>query len=60
MKVCGSEIKQIDRFAYLASMVEKNSKIQNEINERLRKASQSYHLVKSILLNKDIRQSVKP
>jgi hypothetical protein len=35
-------------------VVEKNGKIQNEINERIRKASKLYHLTKSILRNKDV------
>jgi hypothetical protein len=40
-------------------MVEINGKIQNEINERIRKASKFYHLIKSILWNRDT-ESVKP
>jgi hypothetical protein len=39
-------------------MVEKNGKIQNDINERIQKASKFYHIIKSILWNKDI-ESVK-
>jgi hypothetical protein len=54
MKVSGSKIKQVSTFTYLGSMVEKNSEEQNEINERIRKASEFYHLIKSILWNKDI------
>jgi hypothetical protein len=38
MKISGSEIKQVDRFTSLGSMEEKNSEIQNEINERIKKA----------------------
>jgi hypothetical protein len=53
MKISGSKIKQVDRFTYLGSMVEKNGKIQNEINERIRRASQFYYLIKSISQNKD-------
>jgi hypothetical protein len=41
-------------------MVEKNGKTQNEINERIRKVSKFYHLIKSILWNNDIAESVKP
>jgi hypothetical protein len=34
-------------------MVEKNDEIQNEINDRIRKASKFYHLINSILWNRD-------
>jgi hypothetical protein len=44
---------------YLGSVVEKSGKIQNEINKRIRKASEFYHLLKNMLWNKDI-ESVKP
>jgi hypothetical protein len=54
MKISRSRIKQVDRFAYFGSVLEKNCKIQNEISERRRKASQFDHLIKSILLNKNI------
>jgi hypothetical protein len=30
MKICGSEIKQVDTFTYPGSMVENNDDIQNE------------------------------
>jgi hypothetical protein len=38
-KISRSKIKQVNRFTYLGSVVEKNSAMQNEINERMRKAS---------------------
>jgi adenylate cyclase class IV len=53
MKISGSKIKQVDRFTYLRSMVEKNGKIHNEINIRIRKATKFYNLIKEILWNKD-------
>jgi len=34
-------------------------KIQNEINERIKKASQFYHLVKGLIINKDIDEKFK-
>jgi hypothetical protein len=40
-------------------MREKNGEIQNEINERIIKATQFHHLIRSILWNKDT-ESVKP
>jgi hypothetical protein len=40
-------------------MVEKNSETQNEMNKRIRKATQFYHLINSILWNKDT-ESVNP
>jgi hypothetical protein len=46
-KIRGSEIKQINRFTHFRSVVEENSKIQNDVNERARKASKFYHLIKS-------------
>jgi hypothetical protein len=39
VKISGCKIKQVDRFIYLGSVVEKNNKIQNEINNKKRKAS---------------------
>jgi hypothetical protein len=39
MKISGSEIKQVDKCTYLGSVMEKNGMIQNEINERIIKAS---------------------
>jgi hypothetical protein len=49
MKVCESEIKQVNRFTCPGSAVEKNGEIQNEISGRIRKASKFYHLIMSIL-----------
>jgi hypothetical protein len=49
----GSEIKQVERFTYPGSVEENNGEIKSKINERIRKASQFYHLIKSILWNKD-------
>jgi hypothetical protein len=34
MKICGSKIKQADRFTYLGSVKEKNGEIQNKISEK--------------------------
>jgi hypothetical protein len=59
MNISRNEIKQFDRFTYLGSVVEQKSEIQNEINERIRMASQFCHLITSIIWNKDI-ESVKP
>jgi hypothetical protein len=60
MKISGREIKQVDRFNYHGCMVEKNSKIQNEINKRIRKASQFYNVIKSITAwNRDIDRKCK-
>jgi hypothetical protein len=39
--------------------MEKNGKIQNEINARIGKASKCYHLVKSLKWNKDIDRKYK-
>jgi hypothetical protein len=52
MKICGHKIEQVNRLTYLESMVEKNGEIQNEINERIRKASQFYHLIRRTLWTK--------
>jgi hypothetical protein len=59
IKTSGSELKQVDRFTYLGSVVEKSGMIRNEINERIRKASKFYHLVKNILWNKHIDRKYK-
>jgi hypothetical protein len=48
-------MKQVSRFTYLGSMVEKNGEIQNEINKRIRKATQFHDLINSIWWNKDIK-----
>jgi hypothetical protein len=37
----------------------KNGKIQNEINERIRKASNFYHLVKGLIRNRGINNKCK-
>jgi hypothetical protein len=37
----------------------KNGKIQNEINERIWKASNFYHLVKGLIRNRDINNKCK-
>jgi hypothetical protein len=58
METSGSKIKQVNRFTYLKSLVEKNGEIQNEIKERIKKASKFYHIIKSTLWNKVI-ESVK-
>jgi hypothetical protein len=57
MKISGSNIKEVDRFIYLRSVVGKNSEIQHEINKK--KGLKIYHLIKSILWIKDI-ENVKP
>jgi hypothetical protein len=59
MKASGSKIKHVERFTYLGSIVEENGEILNEINKGIRKTSQIYHLLNSIIWNKDI-ESVKP
>jgi hypothetical protein len=41
------------------SLVEKNGDIKNEINERIRKATQVYYLTNSVLWEKD-KERVKP
>jgi hypothetical protein len=40
-------------------MVEKNGKVQNDINKRIGKASKFYHLAKILLWNKDIDRRCK-
>jgi hypothetical protein len=40
-------------------VVEKNGKTQNKINERIRKASKFYHLINSILWNKEVDRKCK-
>jgi hypothetical protein len=59
MKISRIKIKQVDRFTYLGSPVQKTGKTHNEINKRIQKASQFYHLIKSILWNKDIDGNCK-
>jgi hypothetical protein len=59
MKLDGNDIKEVDTFTYLGSCINKNGKIQNEINERLRKASNFHHLVKGLIRNRDINNKCK-
>jgi hypothetical protein len=59
MKISRSKIKQVNRFMYFRSVVQKNGEIQREINERIRSTSQSHHLIKSIW-NKDVTNSMVP
>jgi hypothetical protein len=40
MEINERQMKQVDRFTYLGSVVEKNGEIQKEINEKIRKDSQ--------------------
>jgi hypothetical protein len=54
MKIRGKDLKQVDRFTSLRSVAEINGKVQNEINKRIRRASNFYHLIKSMLYNKYI------
>ena len=42
----GTQSKEVDTFLYLGSVVTSNENFQNEINERITKASLFYHLVK--------------
>jgi hypothetical protein len=51
MKLDGKDIKEVHTFIYLGSSINKNGKIQNEINERIRKASNFYYLVKCLIIN---------
>jgi hypothetical protein len=59
VKINGKEIKYVDKFVYLGSVVEKNGNIQNEIHERIGKASKRYNLAKSLLWNKNIDRKCK-
>jgi hypothetical protein len=59
MKLDGKDIKEVDTFIYLGSSINKNGKIQKEINERIRKASNFYHLVKGLIRNRDINNKCK-
>jgi hypothetical protein len=59
MKISRSKIKQVDIFNYLGSMIGKKGEIQNETNKRIRKATQFYHLISSILWNKDMERKCK-
>jgi hypothetical protein len=49
MKISGRKIKQVNRFTHLRSVVEKNSEIQNETHERIRKASKFNHFIEYIM-----------
>jgi hypothetical protein len=42
----GRQLKEIDTFLYLGSIVTRNGKILYETNERIKKASQFYHLIR--------------
>jgi hypothetical protein len=57
MKLDGKDIKEVD--TCLGSSINKNGKIQNEINEIIRKASDFYHLVKGLIRNRDINNKCK-
>jgi hypothetical protein len=59
VKISGKEKKEFHKFVYLGSVVEKNGKIQNEKNEKTGKASEFYHLAKTLLRNKDINNKCK-
>jgi hypothetical protein len=43
VKMNRREIKEVIKSVYLGSVVEKNGKIQNEISERIGKASEFYN-----------------
>jgi hypothetical protein len=47
------------RFTYLRSVIEKIGEIQKEIHDRIRKDSQFYHLINSILCKKDTGRKCK-
>jgi hypothetical protein len=51
--------KRIDTVVYLGSVVEKNGKIQNKINERIGKAYKCYNSAKSLLWNKYMERKFK-
>jgi hypothetical protein len=55
MKLDGNDIKEVDTFTYLG----KNGKIQNEINERIRKASNFHHLIKGLIRSRHINNKCK-
>jgi hypothetical protein len=59
MKLDGNDIKEVETFTYLGSCINKNGKIQNEINERKRKASNFHHLVKGLIRNRDTNNKCK-
>jgi hypothetical protein len=53
MKISESYIKQGERYTYVRRIIGRNGKIQNEINRRIIKATQTYHLRNGILWDKD-------
>jgi hypothetical protein len=59
MKLDGNDIKEVDTFTYLGTCINKNGKIQNEINERIRKASNFHHFVIGLIRNRDINNKCK-
>jgi hypothetical protein len=59
VKISGKEIKAVNKFVYLKCVVEKNVKIQNDINERTGNASQLYQIAKSLLWTKDVDRRCK-
>jgi hypothetical protein len=59
VKINRKEIKEVNTFVYLGSVVEINGKIQSKIKERTRKTSEFYQLAKSLLWNKDIDRKCK-
>jgi hypothetical protein len=59
MKLDGKDIKEADTFIYLGSNINTSGKIQNEIKERIKKASNFYHLVKGLIRNRDINNKCK-
>lgn len=57
-KINGKEIKEVHTFVYLENMVEKNGKIQNEINKEMERLQN--HLANSLLWSRDTdRKNVK-
>jgi hypothetical protein len=59
MKLDGNDIKEVDTFTYLGSCINENGKTQNEIDERIRKASNFHHLVKGLIRNRHINNKCK-
>jgi hypothetical protein len=59
VKMNRREIKEVIKSVYLGSVVEKNGKIQNEISERIGKASEFYNLTKSLLWYQDVNRICK-
>ena len=46
-------MKETDTFLYLSSVLTRNGNIQNEINERIEKASQFYR-IRKVLLTRNV------